>query len=169
MVVQQNDGVFPNVTNSTGTVSVAPASGTSFISVNVPREADHQVVADQLKRYNDAGNPIDNDEILPGYGKEKRQHNTCQLICTPFDLADICQGSPVFATCADDCELHVASPTQPPGGGNVGPLDDSNTDPHDDTFADQITCLTHCSCRGGHGEQVVGRRSNEDNPFQGLD
>ncbi|KAG6364228.1 hypothetical protein INS49_005826 [Diaporthe citri] len=109
MVVQQNDGVFPNVTNSTGTLSVASPSGTSFISVNVRQEAA------QVKHYNDAGNPIDNDEILPGYSKEKRQQNTCHLICTPSSMADICQGSPVFASCGDDCELHVAPPVTPPG------------------------------------------------------
>lgn len=160
MVVQQNDGVFPNVTNSTGTVSVAIPSGTSFIKVNLPREAN-QVVADQTKRHDEAGNPIDNDEILPGFSKEKRQHNTCHLVCTPFSLADICQGSPVFANCDADCELHVATPT---GGNGVGPLD-SNPD----VYEDQITCLNHCSCTGGHGEQVVDDGINKDDPFQGLD
>lgn len=165
MVLQQNDGVFPNVTNSTGTLSVVSPSGTSFVSVKVPQEAD------QVKRYNDAGNPIDNpidnDEILPVYSKEKRQHNTCHLICSPISLADICQGSPVFTSCADDCELHVASPIVPPG--DMGPLGDSNTEPHDEAIVDHITCLTHCSCAGGHSEPVIDRRSNEDNPFQGLD
>ncbi|KAK7699058.1 hypothetical protein SLS64_011972 [Diaporthe eres] len=168
IILQQNDGVFPNVTNSTGTLSIVSPSGTSFITVNVPQEAK-QVVADQVKRYNDAGEPINNDEILPGYSKEKRQHNTCHLICTPSSLADICQGSPVFASCADDCELNFVPPVTPPGGNGVGPLQGSNTEPHDDAMEDQITCISHCSCAGGNGEQVIDRRSNEDNPFQGLD
>lgn len=55
MVLQQNDGVFPDVTNSTGTLSVASPSGTSSISANVPRETG-QLDTDQVKRYYEADN-----------------------------------------------------------------------------------------------------------------
>lgn len=126
------------------------------------------MVADQVKRYNDAGKPIDNDEILPGYSKEKRQDNTCHLTCSINYLVDICQGAPVFASCADDCTLKVAPPFLPPGGNGVGPLDGTDTDPHVDANQDRSVCLQHCSCYSGHGKQVIDGDINDD-PFQGLD
>lgn len=168
MILQQNDGVFPNATNATGTVSVTSPSGTSVISVNIAQGGD-QMVADQVKRANHAGNFIDNDEILPGYGKEKRQHNVCYLTCTPARMADICEGSPVFASCADDCTLVVVPPIANPSGIIVGPLDGSDDEPHPDGYSLQAACLDQCTCSGRHDEQVVDDDSNGDNPFQGLD
>ena len=170
IILQQHDGVYPNVTNSTGTVSVVYPSGTSVISVNVPREVD-QMVADQVKRYDDAGNPLDSDEILPGYSKEKRRHNVCQLICTPSSLNDICEGSLVFEGCTGDCTVSTASLFVPPGGNVMGPLRGSNIETQPDVIldADRATCLSHCSCTGGYDERLVDGGSNEDDPFQGLD
>lgn len=168
MILAQNDGVFPNVTNATGTISVASPSGTSVISANIARQLD-QLVVDQAKRYNEAGNPIDNDEILPGYTKEKRQDTTCRVMCSPSSLDFICKGSPVFATCNADCKLDVSSPVMPPGGIIVGPLGDSNIKSYDDTMQDRVTCLEHCFCDAVRDEPVVGGASNEDDPFQGLD
>lgn len=161
MILQQNDGVFPNATNATGTLSVAAPSGTSVIAVNVPRQLEQIVPIEPPI-------PTHTHEILPGFIKEKRQHNTCHMTCTSSSLEDICKGSPVFASCNTDCALRVATPSGP-GDSVVGPLGDINTGPRADVFENQITCLTYCHCAAGHGEQVIGDGSAESNPFQGLD
>lgn len=184
MLLQQNDGVFPNATNATGTLSVVAPSGTSVIAVNVPRQLEQMEPIEppiptkmvpiepphhtHFTRMVPIEPPIPTDEILPGFIKKKRQHNTCHLTCTRSALEDICKGSPVFASCNADCALRVATPSGP-GDSIVGPLGGINTDPTADVFEDQITCLTYCNCAAGHGEQVIDDGSDESNPFQGLD
>ncbi|KAH8756340.1 hypothetical protein F5883DRAFT_718550 [Diaporthe sp. PMI_573] len=154
IILSQNDGVFPNVTNSTGTASVTSPTGDSVIITP----------ANQVKRYNSAGQLIDNDEILPGYGKEKRQRNTCHAICAPAHFNDLCHGTPSLVSCNDDCSVEIR-PLAPLDGTRIGHQADAIHN------ADQLACLSHCSCThgGGHLERFVDDGSNGDNPFEGLD
>lgn len=155
IILQQHDGVFPNATNSTGTATVVSPTGSAIIPT----------AADQVKRYDSAGNLIDNDEILPGYGKEKRQRNVCHLSCDPADLVEICQSAPILANCNDECSLQSTG-MLPLDGTVIGQIGQGNSAMPN---GDQIACLTHCKCAGGHGARIVDNDSNSDNPFEGLD
>ncbi|POS76804.1 hypothetical protein DHEL01_v204799 [Diaporthe helianthi] len=152
IILQQHDGVFPNVTNSTGTVSVVSPTGASVIIKT----------AGQVKRYNSAGKLIDNDEILPGYGNEKRQRNVCHLSCDSTHLNNICQSAPYLANCDDECSLQATG---------LVPLDGTIISQQTPAIPnkDQVDCLSHCTCAGGHGGDLVNNDSNSNNLFEGLD
>ncbi|KAK2604105.1 hypothetical protein N8I77_007062 [Diaporthe amygdali] len=170
MILQRHDGVFPNVTNSTNTSSVDAASGTFVISVNAPREVD-QIVANQVKRYKDAVSLVDDHEILPGNGKEKRVHHKCHLTCSPANLVSLCKGSPVLAGCTNDCTLYTKGPFPLTGGNGVAPLGGNDTDSDANVTADEehVACVSGCSCTHGNDKRAFDDESNVDNAFEGLD
>ncbi|KAG8166271.1 hypothetical protein KVR01_004823 [Diaporthe batatas] len=157
IILQQHDGIFPNATNTTVTITgtVVSLSPTGFSSI-IP-------TADPVKRYDSVGKPIDNHEILPGYGKEKRQRNVCHLSCDPVSLVDICESDPVLANCDTECSLQTTGMVPLGGAAVIGQVD--TVIPTDA----MVACLTHCKCASGHGSGIVDRDSNSDNPFEGLD
>ncbi|KAL1858093.1 hypothetical protein Daus18300_010094 [Diaporthe australafricana] len=162
IILQQNDGVFPNVTNTTNATSLASPSGTSVVYVKSLHEVD-QMVADQIKRYKALDKIVDNDEILPGHGKDKR-HRSCHLTCTPSYMEDICEDAPVLASCTNSCTLYTKGPYPLSGGNGVAPLAGNNISSNANVTADEehVACVSMCSCTRGHEKRAFDGSVDQD-------
>ncbi|KAI3399746.1 hypothetical protein diail_5814 [Diaporthe ilicicola] len=154
IILQKHDGVFPNVTNTniTNTTSAVLPLGTSVVPVYSLREVD-QMVAEQVKRYKDSAMPVNNDEILPGYGKTNmKRHHHCELTCSPSYMVDLCKDYPVLASCSNNCTFKTKGPFPLSGGHGQGsaPLSGNNSVPNANVTADQehIACETSGLSKG---------------------